>query len=149
MATIPTGQKFHTVPSNVQTVERGSALANSQREIYTMQDIVDTTRPYKVYTALFVQSGASNPIVNILENTLTGDITWTRDDVGVYLGILTGEFTLDKTFSLMTLFLGSLVTINSFRSDEDTFVININELNSPNNPIDLDGVLQIEIRVYN
>jgi hypothetical protein len=42
MATIPTGQKFHTVPSNVQTIERGSALANSQREIYTMQDIVDT-----------------------------------------------------------------------------------------------------------
>jgi hypothetical protein len=42
MATIPTGQKFHTVPSNVQTVERGSALANSQREIYTMQDIIDT-----------------------------------------------------------------------------------------------------------
>jgi hypothetical protein len=42
MATIPSGQKFHTVPSNVQTAERGSALANSQREIYTMQDIIDT-----------------------------------------------------------------------------------------------------------
>ena len=42
MATIPTGQKFHTVPSNVVTQERGSALANSQREIYTMQDIIDT-----------------------------------------------------------------------------------------------------------
>ena len=42
MATIPSGQKFHTVPSSVQTAERGSALANSQREIYTMQDIIDT-----------------------------------------------------------------------------------------------------------
>jgi hypothetical protein len=42
MAQIPSGQKFHTVPSNVQTVERGSALANSQREIFTMQDIIDT-----------------------------------------------------------------------------------------------------------
>jgi hypothetical protein len=42
MATIPTGQKFHTVPSNVQTAERGSALANSQRDIFTMQDIIDT-----------------------------------------------------------------------------------------------------------
>ena len=61
MATIPTGQKFHTVPSNVQTVERGSALANSQREIYTMQDIVDTTRPYKVFTALLTQSGMDDP----------------------------------------------------------------------------------------
>jgi hypothetical protein len=42
MATIPSGQKFHTVPAGVQTVERGSALANSQREIYTMQDVIDT-----------------------------------------------------------------------------------------------------------
>jgi hypothetical protein len=61
MAQVPSGQKFHTVPSNVQTVERGSALANSQREIYTMQDIVDTTRPYKVYTALLTQSGVDDP----------------------------------------------------------------------------------------
>jgi hypothetical protein len=42
MATIPTGQKFHTVASNVVTQERGSALTNSQREIFTMQDITDT-----------------------------------------------------------------------------------------------------------
>jgi len=42
MAQIPSGQKFHTVASNVQTAERGSALANSQREIFTMQDIVST-----------------------------------------------------------------------------------------------------------
>jgi hypothetical protein len=45
MATIPSGQKFHTVPAGVQTVERGSALANSQREIYTMQDVIDTVSP--------------------------------------------------------------------------------------------------------
>jgi hypothetical protein len=42
MAIIPSGQKFHTVAEGVQTVERGSSLANSQREIYTMQDIVDS-----------------------------------------------------------------------------------------------------------
>jgi hypothetical protein len=42
MAVIPSGQKFHTVSSEVQTFERGSALANSQREIFTMQDIIDT-----------------------------------------------------------------------------------------------------------
>jgi hypothetical protein len=42
MAQVPSGQKFHTVPSNVQTEEKGSKLANSQREIFTMQDIVDT-----------------------------------------------------------------------------------------------------------
>lgn len=42
MATVPSGQKFHTVPENVNTEEKGSKLANSQREIYTMQDIIDT-----------------------------------------------------------------------------------------------------------
>lgn len=42
MATIPSGQKFHTLASFVETEEKGSALANSGREIYTMQDIIDT-----------------------------------------------------------------------------------------------------------
>jgi hypothetical protein len=48
MAQIPSGQKFHTVPSNVQTVERGSALANSQREIYTMDDISQSVGKFYV-----------------------------------------------------------------------------------------------------
>jgi hypothetical protein len=48
MATIPLGQKFHTVPSSVQTVERGSALANSQREIYTMGDIASSVGKFYV-----------------------------------------------------------------------------------------------------
>jgi hypothetical protein len=56
MAQVPLGQKFHTVPSNVQTVERGSALANSQREIYTMPDIIDT-------------AGSANPSVINLKVT--------------------------------------------------------------------------------
>ena len=42
MATVPSGQKFHTVPSNVETNNLGSKLANDQREIFTMQDIADT-----------------------------------------------------------------------------------------------------------
>jgi hypothetical protein len=42
MATIPSGQKFHTVPANVDTDDKGSARANADREIYTMQDIIDT-----------------------------------------------------------------------------------------------------------
>ena len=80
MATIPTGQKFHTVPSNVQTVERGSALANSQREIYTMQDIVDTTRPYKVFTALLTQSGGSSG-QSISDSDLTIGVTYVIGDI--------------------------------------------------------------------
>ena len=42
MATVPSNQKFHTVPASVDTSDRGSARANADREIYTMQDIIDT-----------------------------------------------------------------------------------------------------------
>ena len=43
MAIIPSGQKFHTVPAGVDTADRGSAKSNADRDIYTMQDILDTT----------------------------------------------------------------------------------------------------------
>jgi|TARA_B100001778_G_C18604534_1_gene639096 hypothetical protein len=42
MATIPSGQKFHTVASTVDTENKGSAGLNAQRTIFTMQDIQDT-----------------------------------------------------------------------------------------------------------
>lgn len=42
MPLIPVDQKFHTVPAEVDTQDRGSARANADREIYTMQDIIDS-----------------------------------------------------------------------------------------------------------
>jgi hypothetical protein len=42
MAQIPLNQKFHTLNANTPTVERGSAQADGLREIYTMQDIIDS-----------------------------------------------------------------------------------------------------------
>jgi len=98
MPTIPSGQKFHTVASNINTVERGSALSNAGREIYTMQDITDTTRPYKVYTALLTQSGTNAPVATVLQNTLSGTITWSYSSVGTYQATLVGAFPSSKTF---------------------------------------------------
>ena len=43
MPIIPSGQKFHTVPAEVDTNDKGSARSNADRDIYTMQDIIDTT----------------------------------------------------------------------------------------------------------
>ena len=43
MAIIPNGQKFHTVSADVDTDDKGSARSNADREVYTMQDILDTT----------------------------------------------------------------------------------------------------------
>jgi hypothetical protein len=90
MAQVPSGQKFHTVPSNVQTEEKGSKLANSQREIFTMQDIVDTTRPYKVFTALLTQSGGDNP-----QSTCSDDIEPLVIGITYFISLNdgTGDFT--------------------------------------------------------
>tara|TARA_R100001510_G_scaffold25588_1_gene22489 strand:+ start:1150 stop:1725 length:576 start_codon:yes stop_codon:yes gene_type:complete len=42
MAIIPNGQKFHTVSADVDTNDKGSARSNADREVYTMQDVIDT-----------------------------------------------------------------------------------------------------------
>ena len=42
MAQIPLGQKFHTLNASTPTKDRGSAQTDSLREIYTMQDIIDS-----------------------------------------------------------------------------------------------------------
>ena len=42
MAIIPNAQKFHTLSSSTVTSDLGSARANSGREVYTMQDIINT-----------------------------------------------------------------------------------------------------------
>ena len=42
MATIPLTNRFHTTTEQVPTTNLGSAQANSDRETYSMQDIVDT-----------------------------------------------------------------------------------------------------------
>lgn len=50
-----------------------------------------------VYKAIINQSGTDAPtVVNVLENTI-GNIVWSRDDVGQYLGTLAGVFTQNKT----------------------------------------------------
>ena len=46
MAIIPLNQKFHTIDNSVVTQERGSALVNSQKEIFVTQDIIDTVSAY-------------------------------------------------------------------------------------------------------
>jgi len=65
MAIIPVGQKFHTIASNVVTKERGSASVNAQKEIFTMQDIIDTT-PLGIH--VLVKPKAGNSITAMITN---------------------------------------------------------------------------------
>ena len=53
---------------------------------------------YKVYTALLTQSGTSAPVATVLENTLSGTITWSYLSVGTYQATLVGAFPSSKTF---------------------------------------------------
>ena len=73
MPNIPLTNKIHTVTSSVETVNRGSALANAGREAYTIQDLADT---------IGGGGGAVDSIVageNITVSSATGDVTINAD----------------------------------------------------------------------
>lgn len=57
-------------------------------------------KPYKSYVALLSQGGTDAPTAVVLENTLGGEIVWTRDGAGTYTGTLTGAFPASKTVIL-------------------------------------------------
>ena len=101
MAKIPLGQKFHTVSSSVQTQEKGSALANSQREIYTMQDIVDTTCYYGCFKDTTQQNSGGTTSANLVTiNTtslssgvsIVSNSRITYENAGKYLINFLGQF---------------------------------------------------------
>jgi hypothetical protein len=111
-------------------------------------------RPYKVYTALLTQEGTDAPVATVLENTLGGDIVWSRFDQGYYDGTLTGAFTESKT----VIFFGHkndtskydslYITNNKLDVNSFEIITTVSTISSP--PID-DAMLNtpIEIRVYN
>jgi hypothetical protein len=59
MAIIPSSQKTFSFNEGANTTYSGSASMKALSKWYTMQDITNTVRPYKVYTALITQSGKS------------------------------------------------------------------------------------------
>jgi hypothetical protein len=106
---------------------------------------------YKVYTALLTQSGAADPIANVLSNTI-GNIVWTRSGNGQYIGTLSGAFVTDKT----VIFIQDNVTLSSIAiSPRDVYIerqsANVIGLYTMDSSNFVDGVLNktsIEIRVY-
>ena len=111
--------------------------------------------PYKVYSALLIQSGIDAPVATVMQNTLGADVIWTRDSVGVYFGTCTGQLTVDKTIIFSqgnTSLSGSIYpSINSL-PDDITIETGFYDSNNPNVPIYSDDILGntfVEIRVYN
>jgi len=93
MATIPNNQKILTSAPEVNTTYGGPASLQALNTWYTMEDIANTVRPYKVYTALLTQSGGDNPsyvdvntgaivIGTTYEINDAGDIDWDFTNIG-------------------------------------------------------------------
>ena len=105
------------------------------------------TPTYKVYSALLTQAGTDAPVATVLENTLGGNIVWTRDDIGSYIGTLVGAFTENKTWCSATK--AAIVTgasnIDISRDNSDSILI-LNYLPTDTSYDNLN--VSIEIRVY-
>lgn len=99
----------------------------------------------KTYTALLTQSATDAPTATVLENTL-GDIVWTRDGVGTYLGTLASAFTADKTTIVVQASKPGYQSSVAYAIDVNT----ISLLTYASNVLDDDGLLKtpVEIRVY-
>lgn len=97
--------------NNIDTAitDKTSALsitpANVGEQIKSTVDYIDqeiaantSTPNYKIYRALITQTSTNAPTVIVLENTLGGNIVWTRTSQGLYNGTLLNAFPADKTF---------------------------------------------------
>lgn len=105
-------------------------------------------KPYKVYVALISQTGTNDPVATVLENTLGGDIVWTRYSAGIYYGTLTGKFLASKTFIQYQA--GDYRQIEFGRNTDDNVIIRtFDSVVLSGTPTD--GLLNdfpLEIRVY-
>lgn len=109
--------------------------------------VSDSDVGYDVYTALLSQTGTDAPVATVLGNTLGGTVALGRTDVGQYTATLSGVFTANKTvvFALLDgAASGFVVTAGRFSDN----VVNISTYDETFTPLDLGGILSIEIRVY-
>jgi hypothetical protein len=92
------GQVTVSVPDDVDGVHADGVL-NTYAAGRASAGLVATAIGYKVYVALFSQTGVNDPAVTVLKNTLGGDPVWTRDGAGVNVGFLAGAFPPARTVS--------------------------------------------------
>lgn len=132
-----------------------SSGTTKQTLITDFKDYVTSglTSSYKVYTALLSQNGGSNPNPIVLENTLSGPISWSRLSTGSYKGTLTGEFPDSDKVAIFVnqagfIPLGGGDSVYTYMYVNDSDSVVLDTLVSSNYQ---DGMLNkttIEIRVY-
>jgi hypothetical protein len=137
------------IVGNNLTVEQDGIATNNLTVTNTLNGraVSDILPTYKKYIALISQTSTSAPTVIELENTI-GPIEWIRAAQGSYQGVLTGAFTANKTYVML-----SNVVVNSIvLADSTVNLIQIltTNLHSPSAAYH-DGHLNnntLEIRVY-
>ena len=115
--------------------------------------LIPPTSTYKVYTALLSQTGENAPTAIVLENTLGGNIVWTRYDQGLYIGTSSNLFIENKT--------GVIINNTAYATDNQittadvitTSAVNIQTSYTTEGVFGLEDSCMynnlIEIRVYN
>lgn len=102
----------------------------------------------KKYVANIAQTGTSDPTATVFENTI-GNIVWTREEPGMYIGTLTDAFTTGKVWAIAQG--GTLLYPLAFLSviDDDTVRLivykDVAGVLIPNDEFD---TVPVEIRVY-
>jgi hypothetical protein len=92
------GQITVGVPDDVDGI-RVDAVLKTYAEGRASARVVATVIGYKEYVAVFSQTSTQDPEVSVKKNNLGGEVVWTREDVGVYVGTLTGAFPAGRTVS--------------------------------------------------
>jgi hypothetical protein len=143
------GLRALVVGDNLSIENDGIATTNlTVTQTLNGRAVSDILPTYTKYIALISQSSTSAPTVIELENTI-GPIVWSRLSVGKYHGTLTGAFTLNKTYVMISQGLSNRMALASRLSD-DVISIDTTDLDSPVvNQLDtalLNNTL--EIRVY-
>ncbi len=77
----------------------GVTVRTPKNSTFFLGTFIADLKDLKAYRVILTQTGTEAPVVlTTLENTLGGEVVWTRDVAGSYLGTLAGAFPLDKTY---------------------------------------------------
>ena len=116
MATVPSTQKILTSSEAVNTTYGGSQALKELNTWYTMEDISNTVKPYKVFTALLSQSGDEQPFDISEGSLLTIGVTYTIIKLE---GGIPGDFTNvgAPNNDVYTSFIATGTTPNSWGND--------------------------------
>ena len=151
-------QSYTTFTVNKTGDVKGNSFVKSggTNSEYLMADGSVTTStsqalPYKVYTAIVSQTAGGIPTTMVLENTLGGELTWSKQQVGFFIIRSTGLFTLDKTVLLYSTGLNyeDSTNYNITWDAEDIDSIRLYTSTDIEPKDDLLRKSLIEIRVYN